>query len=76
MSTPRTESPALLPHLQRRLVLEAAISAQSLKALYSAWDAWVVLVICSRYGLADLSTMIRPVDLFEQIERRGLRQVR
>jgi len=62
----------LLPHLQRRLVLDAEISAQSLKALYSDLDAWVVPVICSRYGLADISTTILLVDLFEQIERQGL----
>jgi hypothetical protein len=43
--------------------------------LYSAWDAWVVPVICSRYGLADISTTTLLVDLFEQIERQGPRQV-
>jgi hypothetical protein len=46
-----------------------------LKALYSAWDAWVVPAICSRYGLADLSTTMLLVDLFEQIERQGLEKI-
>jgi hypothetical protein len=46
-----------------------------LKALYSAWDAWVVSVICSWYGLADISTTILLVDLFDAIERQGPKQV-
>ena len=54
---------------------DIADGTQSLKALYSAWDVWVVPVIGSRYGLADISTTILLVDLFEQIERQGLRQV-
>ena len=54
---------------------DIADATQSLKALYSAWDAWVVPVICSRYGLTEISTTILLVDLFEQIERQGLRQV-
>ena len=52
---------------------DIADATQSLKALYSAWDAWVVPVICSRYGLTEISTTILLVDLFEQIERQGLR---
>lgn len=54
---------------------DIADATQSLKALYSAWDAWVVPAICSQYGLADLSTTMRLVDLFEQIERQGPKQV-
>ena len=54
---------------------EIADGAQSLKALYSAWDGWVVPVICSRYGLADISTTILLVDLFTQIERQRLKKV-
>jgi hypothetical protein len=50
-------------------------ATQSLKALYSAWDAWVVSVICSRYRLADISTTMLLVDLFDAIERRGRQQV-
>lgn len=52
-----------------------ADATQSLKALYSAWEAWVVPVICSRYGLAGVSTTILLVDLFELIERQGLKQI-
>ena len=52
-----------------------ADATQSLKALYSAWDAWVVSVVCSRYRLADISTTILLVDLFEQIERQGLEKI-
>jgi len=54
---------------------DTADGTQSLKALYSAWDAWVVPVICSRYGLANISTTILLVDLFDAIERQGLEQV-
>ena len=54
---------------------DIADTTQSLKALYSAWDAWVVPAICSRYGVADLSTTMLLVDLFDAIERQGLRQV-
>ncbi|MDP2007189.1 MAG: hypothetical protein Q8K45_16045 [Rubrivivax sp.] len=54
---------------------DIADTTQSLQALYSAWDAWVVPAICSRYGLADLSTTMLLVDLFDAIERQGLRQV-
>ena len=52
-----------------------ADAAQSLKALYSAWDAWVVPVICSRYGLTEVSTAILHVDLFTQIERQRLKKI-
>jgi len=34
-----------------------------------------VPVICSRYGLADLSTTMLLVDLFDAIERQGSKQV-
>ncbi len=54
---------------------DIAGATQSLTALYSAWDAWVVSVICSRYRLADISTTILLVDLFEQIERQGLEKI-
>ena len=54
---------------------DIADTTQNLQALYSAWDAWVVPAICSRYGLADMSTTILLVDLFEQIERRRLKRV-
>ena len=54
---------------------DIADATQSLKALYSAWDAWVVPVICSRYGLADISPTILLVDLFDAIERQGPKQV-
>ena len=42
-----------------------------MRALYDAWDAWVVPVICTRYGLvtSELQTTVRLVDLFEQIEQ-------
>jgi hypothetical protein len=53
---------------------DIADATQSLKALYSAWEAWVVPVTCSRYGLADISPTILFADLFEQIERQGLKQ--
>jgi hypothetical protein len=51
---------------------DIADATQSLTALYSAWDAWVVPVICSRYGLADISMTILVVDLFDAIERQRL----
>ena len=35
---------------------DIADTTLSLQALYSAWDAWVVPAICSRCGLADVST--------------------
>ena len=54
---------------------DIADATQSLKALYSSWDVWVVPVICSRYGLADISPTILFVDLFDAIERQGLKQV-
>ena len=54
---------------------DIADTTQSLQALHSAWDAWVVPAICSRYGLADLSTTMLLVDLFDAIERQGLKQV-
>ena len=54
---------------------DIADATRSLKALYSEWNAWVVPVICSRYSLTEISTTILLVDLFEQIERRGLKQV-
>ncbi len=54
---------------------DIADATQSLKDLYAAWDAWVVPAICSRYGLADISTTILLVDLFDAIERQGLKQV-
>ena len=54
---------------------DIADATQSLKALYSAWNGWVVPAICSRYGLTEISTTILLVDLFEHIERQGLRQV-
>lgn len=44
---------------------DSADATQSLKELYAAWDAWVVPAIYSRYGLADISTTILFVDLFE-----------
>ena len=50
---------------------DIADATQSLKALYAAWDGWVVPVICSRFGLADISTTILLVDLFELIERQA-----
>ena len=54
---------------------DVADATQSLKELYAAWGVWVVPAICSRFGLADISTTILLVDLFEQIERQGLRRV-
>ena len=54
---------------------DIADSTQSLKALYSAWDAWVVPVICSRYGLTEISTTILLVDLLAQIERQRLKKI-
>ena len=54
---------------------DIADATQSFKALYSAWDAWVVPVICSRYGLTEISTTILLVDLFEHIERQGLKPI-
>ena len=54
---------------------DIADGIQSLKSLYSEWDAWVVPAICSRYGLANLSTTMLLVDLLEQIERQGRQQV-
>ena len=54
---------------------DIADATQSLEALYSAWDAWIVPVICSRYGVADISTSILLVDLFELIERQGAKQI-
>lgn len=54
---------------------EIAGATQSLKARYSAWDAWAVPAICSRYGLKDISTTILFVDLLAQIERQRLKQI-
>jgi hypothetical protein len=54
---------------------DIADTTQSLMSLYSAWDTWVVPAICSRYGLAGISTTILLVDLFEQIERQGLEKI-
>ena len=54
---------------------DIADATQSLKALYTAWDAWVVPVICSRYGLTKVSTTILLVDLFTQIERQRLKKI-
>ena len=54
---------------------DIADTTQSLQALYSAWDAWVVPAICSRYGLEELSTTMLLVDLFEQIERQGQEKI-
>jgi hypothetical protein len=54
---------------------DIADATQSLKELYAAWDAWVVPAICSRYGFADISPTIPLVDLFEQIERQGMKQI-
>lgn len=54
---------------------DIADTTQNLQALYSAWDAWVVPAICSRYGLADLSTTMLLVDLFDAIEHQGSKQV-
>ena len=48
----------------------------SLKALYTAWDVWVVTVNCSRYRLTEVSTAILHVDLFTQIERQRLKKIR
>ena len=54
---------------------DIADGTQSLKALYTAWDAWVVPVICSRYGLTEISTTILLVDLLAQIERQRLKKI-
>ena len=54
---------------------EIAGATQSLKELYSAWDAWVVPVNCCRYGLVNVPPTILLVDLFEQIERQRLNQI-
>ena len=49
--------------------------AKELKELYAVWDAWVVPVICARYGLAanDVSPTILLVELFESIEQQRKR---
>ena len=54
---------------------DSADATQSLKELYSAWDAWVVPVVCRRYGLVNVSPAMLLVDLFEQIERQRLKQI-
>ena len=54
---------------------DIADTTQNLQALYSAWDAWVVPAICSRYGLTETSTTILLVGLFEQNERQGQKHV-
>jgi hypothetical protein len=54
---------------------DIADATRSLNELYSAWDAWVVPAICSRYGLVDVLPTILLVDLFEQIERQRLSRV-
>jgi hypothetical protein len=47
---------------------DLADATDSLAALYEAWDAWVVPIICSRYRVVDVSPTVLLVDLFEQIE--------
>lgn len=54
---------------------DLADATNCLGELYAAWDAWVVPVICRRYGLADFSPTILLVDLFAQIEQRRLTSV-
>jgi len=51
--------------------------AKGLKELYAVWDAWVVPVICERYGLeaADVSLTILLVELFEKIEKQRLKRL-
>ena len=50
--------------------------AKELKELYAAWNAWVVPVICERYGLEanEVSPTILLVELFEKIEQQRGRQ--
>jgi len=47
---------------------DLADATDSLAALYEAWDAWVVPLICSRYRVGDICPAVLLVDLFEQIE--------
>ena len=51
--------------------------AKGLEELYAVWDAWVVPVICERYGLeaADVSPTILLVELFEKIEQQRLKRL-
>lgn len=51
--------------------------AKGLKELYAVWDAWVVPVICQRYGLeaAEVSPTILLVELFAKVEQRRRRQI-
>jgi len=53
---------------------EAAIG---LKALYAAWDVWVVPVICERYGLSfgDVQPTVLLVELFEKMEEQQHRRL-
>lgn len=51
--------------------------ANGLKKLYAVWDAWVVPLICERYGLEanEMSPNILLVELFEKIEQQLRRRV-
>jgi len=55
---------------------DLADETSGLAALYEAWDAWVVPIIRSRYGVGDICPAVLLVDLFEQIEsaRRRVQQ--
>jgi hypothetical protein len=54
---------------------ERASGAQSLAALYDAWDAWVTDTIQTRYRLEQVSPRIHLVELFARIEERAAQQV-
>jgi hypothetical protein len=54
---------------------DIADAAQGLKELYSAWDVWVVAVICDRYGLEDVSPTVLLVELFERIEWQQMSRI-
>lgn len=48
--------------------LPDSIEADTLNALYDAWDEWIIGVVNEAYGLKLNTTSILLVDLFEEIE--------
>ncbi len=48
--------------------LPDSIEADTLNALYDAWDEWIIGVVYEAYGLKLNTTSILLVDLFEEIE--------
>lgn len=48
--------------------LPDSIEADTLNALYDAWDEWIIGAVREAYGLELNTTSILLIDLFEEIE--------